>query len=163
MKKTSARPADEIEIIVSTYADMLFRLSLIILGNQNDAEDVVQETMLKYMKKAPVFESEQHRKAWLITVARNKCRDIIRFRAKHPTVDIDELRYHSADNTDSGILEGVSSRKVEVKDGKAVVELACEELLSGEYSLVIDEFIGGAKAEQDLAVKGVWECTVSVK
>ena len=61
------------------------------------------------------------------------------------------------------ILEGVSSRKVEVKDGKAVVELACEELLSGEYILVIDEFIGGAKAEQDLAVKGVWECTVSVK
>lgn len=115
MKKTSARPADEIEIIVSTYADMLFRLSLIILGNQNDAEDVVQETMLKYMKKTPVFESEQHRKAWLITVARNKCRDIIRFRAKHPTVDIDELRYHSADNTDSGILEALVTLPEKIK------------------------------------------------
>ena len=115
MKKTSARPADEIEIIVSTYADMLFRLSLIILGNQNDAEDVVQETMLKYMKKAPVFESEQHRKAWLITVARNKCRDIIRFRAKHPTVDIDELRNHSADNTDSGILEALVTLPEKIK------------------------------------------------
>lgn len=115
MKKTSARPADEIEIIVSTYADMLFRLSLIILGNQNDAEDVVQETMLKYMKKTPVFESEQHRKAWLITVARNKCRDIIRFRAKHPTVDIDELRYHSADNTDSGIFEALVTLPEKIK------------------------------------------------
>lgn len=115
MKKTSARPADEIEIIVSTYADMLFRLSLIILGNQNDAEDVVQETMLKYMKKAPVFESEQHRKAWLITVARNKCRDIIRFRAKHPTVDIDELRNLSADNIDSGILEALVTLPEKIK------------------------------------------------
>jgi len=115
VKKTSARPADEIEIIVSTYADMLFRLSLIILGNQNDAEDVVQETMLKYMKKTPVFESEQHRKAWLITVARNKCRDIIRFRAKHPTVDIDELRNHSADNTDSGILEALVTLPEKIK------------------------------------------------
>ncbi len=94
---------------------MLFRLSLIILGNQNDAEDVVQETMLKYMKKAPVFESEQHRKAWLITVARNKCRDIIRFRAKHPTVDIDELRNLSADNIDSGILEALVTLPEKIK------------------------------------------------
>lgn len=61
------------------------------------------------------------------------------------------------------ILEVASSQKVEVKDGKAVVELACEELLPGEYSLVIDEFIGGAKAEQDLPIMGTWECAVSVK
>ncbi len=61
------------------------------------------------------------------------------------------------------ILEVASSQKVEVKDGKAVVELACEELLPGEYILVIDEFIGGAKAEQDLPIMGNWECAVSVK
>ncbi len=147
MKKTSARPADEIESVVSTYGDMLFRLSLIILGNQNDATDEIAV-------EAEVKDS-------VITV-----KAVLLQKEEAPYLYLDVLGVGSCKIIDSEgeiILEGVSSRKAEVKDGKAVVELACEELLPGEYSLVIDEFVGGAKAEQDLAIKGVWECAISVK
>ena len=107
MKHTSVRPTDDIETIVHTYGNMLFRLCLITLGNSSDAEDVVQETFIKYMQKRPVFENTEHEKAWLITVATNRCKDILRFKNRHPVVDVDEIKEFTKDATDSGILEAL--------------------------------------------------------
>jgi len=44
MANTSARPADELERVMQTYGNMLFRIALITLGNTSDAEDAVQDT-----------------------------------------------------------------------------------------------------------------------
>lgn len=71
-----------IEKAIDVYGDMLFRLCLIMLGNESDAEDAVQETFLKYIEKSPEFNNGEHEKAWLIKVAGNKCKDIIRYRKK---------------------------------------------------------------------------------
>lgn len=62
MRHTSARPADRIEKAVYKYGDKLFRICLITLGNTSDAEDAVQETMIKYLQKAPDFENNEHEK-----------------------------------------------------------------------------------------------------
>lgn len=107
MKNTSVRPTDSIETIMHTYGNMLFRLCLITLGNASDAEDAVQETLFKYLQKSPKFENAEHEKAWLITVATNKCKDILRFRRRHPIVDIDEINEFTKDTSDSGILDAL--------------------------------------------------------
>ena len=80
MRNTPQWPADDIETLISQYGDMLFRLCLIMLKNKSDAEDAVQETYIKYFQKSPSFESKEHRKAWLIRVATNQCRDMLRYR-----------------------------------------------------------------------------------
>ena len=41
----------------------------------SDAEDILQDTLLKYMQSAPVFENTQHEKAWLLCVASNLCKN----------------------------------------------------------------------------------------
>ena len=105
MKNTSARPADGMETMMQTYGNMLFRLCLITLGNASDAEDAVQETFIKYLQKAPVFQSAEHQKAWLITVATNQCRDVLRFRNRHPVVDVEEIKEFAGEASDSGILD----------------------------------------------------------
>ena len=51
MKNALARPANDIETVMQIYGNMLFRLCLIMLGNSSDAEDVIQETMIKYLQK----------------------------------------------------------------------------------------------------------------
>lgn len=108
MKETLARPADDVEEVLDTYGNMLFRLCLVMLKNSADAEDALQETMLKYYRKAPTFTDEEHRKAWLITVATNQCRDTLRFRVKHPLAeDTDIYEYKSADSENSGIIEAL--------------------------------------------------------
>ena len=52
----------EIERVVNEYATMLLRVAYSQLNNRAEAEDTVQEVLLKYMEKAPIFQSEEHRK-----------------------------------------------------------------------------------------------------
>ncbi len=82
---------DEVEFIVDEYGNMLYRLCLVRLANEADAEDAVQDTYLKYIKKHPKFYSEEHRKAWLIRVAVNHCRDILRQNRAHLSEDIESI------------------------------------------------------------------------
>ena len=84
---------------VEYYGNMLYRICLVSLGSSADAEDAVQDTFLKYIQKAPAFESGEHEKAWLIRVALNTCKDIIRHR--RPQVDIDTVQ-QEAPEPDSG-------------------------------------------------------------
>ena len=63
---------------VELYGDMVFRLAYSYLKNRADAEDVMQEVFLRLMKAGPVFESEEHAKAWLLRVASNCASDLFR-------------------------------------------------------------------------------------
>ena len=107
MRDSSARPADGIETLVRTHGNTLYRLCFVMLGNESDAEDAVQETFLRYLQKAPPVEDDEHAKAWLLTVAANRCRDMLRFRKRHPQADPECLERMAADRPDSGILEAL--------------------------------------------------------
>ena len=111
MQHSSVRPTDVLENIIDIYGNMLFRYSLLMLGNAEDAEDVVQETLLKYWQKAPEFQDKDHEKAWLLTVAANRCRDLLRFRIRHQALDIDSIAEVAGemweDASDSGIMEAL--------------------------------------------------------
>jgi len=107
MKKTSVRPADDVERIVNEYGDMLYRLCILQLRSAADAEDALQEVFIKYCLKAPMFASCEHEKAWLLRVAANQCRDQLRFRVRHPQMDEDTLQKIRAESSDADILEAL--------------------------------------------------------
>lgn len=100
---------EQVEKAVEVYGDTLFRICLMMLCREQDAEDAVQETFLRYITKSPVFSDESHEKAWLITVAQNICRNMLRFRSRHPTVNPDELYDYCQESDDIGKLEFIMS------------------------------------------------------
>ena len=51
------------EELVTRYSNMLFKICLVILGNEQDAQDAVQETFYRYLKNQPDFSNEEHEKA----------------------------------------------------------------------------------------------------
>lgn len=65
------------EEIVRTYADMVYRIALRYVRDPTNAEDVFSEAFLIYFKKARSFESEEHRKAWLIRVTINCAKEML--------------------------------------------------------------------------------------
>ncbi len=67
-------------------------------------------------------------------------------------------KYQIVDAKGDVVAEGISSEAAEITDGKVSVELPLDELESGNYTLIITEFVGTAKADQDLPIKGYWEC-----
>ena len=80
-----------VEELVEEYSNMLFKICLVIVGNEWDAQDVIQDVFCRYIEHAPTFRDSEHEKAWLIKVAVNRCRDIHRFRLRHPQAELEEI------------------------------------------------------------------------
>ena len=77
--------------IFDEYGEMLYKICIVMLKNTYDAEDAVQDILIKYMVKKPAFDTTEYEKAWLIRVAMNLCKDRLRFKMKHPQINIESL------------------------------------------------------------------------
>ena len=58
------------------YGDRIFSAAFSVCRNRADADDVVQDTLLRYYSLSKDYASEAHLKAWLIRVAVNRAKDI---------------------------------------------------------------------------------------
>ena len=67
----------ELEQVMERYGTTVYRLAFAQLHSSADAEDIYQEVFLRYFQKRPKFESEEHRKAWLLKVTLNVCRSCL--------------------------------------------------------------------------------------
>jgi len=81
----------QIEQLIIRYQKSLFNIAYSICQNYDDANDVVQDTFIQYMKSEKDFNEEEHIRAWLITVAVNKARDIKRSFWHRNKVSLDEI------------------------------------------------------------------------
>ena len=101
---------NDIRQAVTKYSDMLYRICIVILCNEQDVQDAIQDTFCRYLEKAPDFHDEEHEKAWLIRVATNICRDMVRFRLRHPKVcRICSLARHSRIFTAPSVMPRISA------------------------------------------------------
>ena len=58
------------------YGDRIFSAAFSVCRNRADADDVVQDTLIRYYSLNKEFENEAHLKAWLIRVSVNRAKDI---------------------------------------------------------------------------------------
>ena len=109
MMQKQGKSEAEIKELVEKYSSLIFRISYCILCNIADAEDAVQETFLKYITKAPEFNDEEHRKAWLIKVSANISKNMLMFRIKRETANIDDVENIGIDRSDFETFELIMS------------------------------------------------------
>ena len=69
------RSRADIEAAIEAHADTVLRACAVYLREKADREDVFQETFLRYACSEVAFADEEHKKAWLIRVAANLCKD----------------------------------------------------------------------------------------
>lgn len=74
--------ADIVEAM-EAHADTVLRACAVYLREHADREDAFQETFLRYARSDVAFEDDEHRKAWLIRVAANVCKDRLKSAAAH--------------------------------------------------------------------------------
>ena len=106
---------DYIKDLIEKYSGMLFRICYCILCQKDDAEDALQDTFLKYLTKAPEFESAEHEKAWLIKVATNISKNMVLLRKRRKTVDLDELNSIGIEDEDTQVFETIMALPVKYK------------------------------------------------
>ena len=84
-----------------TYADMVYRIAYRYVKNPIDTDDVFSEVFLAYFKKERTFESEEHRKAWLIRVTINCAKDLLEQRAQMQQLHEETLSDQTIPDTDT--------------------------------------------------------------
>lgn len=72
------RSRAEITAAVQDHGDTVLRACSVYLRQQADCEDAFQETFLRFARTDTVFNNDEHRKAWLIRVAVNVCKDMLK-------------------------------------------------------------------------------------
>ena len=100
--------SNRLETVIRAYENTLYRAALAILGDPQEAEDVVQDTFLRLWEKAPIFESPAHERAWLLKVAVNGCKSRLRAPWRRRTAPLLDS-YPAADPEEQAVLEVIQS------------------------------------------------------
>lgn len=101
---------EEAERLVERHGPAVYRLAFARTGNRADAEDVPQETFLRLVRAAPVFQSAAHEKAWLLRVAARCSSDLFRApwrRRERPLDEAAGLTAPPSEEPDGRVLEAV--------------------------------------------------------
>lgn len=104
------------EMILTRFGDSILRYAYTYLHNMSDAEEVLQDTLVQFLKTAPEFESENHEKAWLLRVAANLSKNRIRYNKLQETDELnDELVAEEREDL-SFVWEAVKSLPVKYRE-----------------------------------------------
>lgn len=78
------------ERLLDQYGNSVLRLAYSYLHNMSDAEEILQETLIRYLQTAPEFENSAHEKAWLMKVAANLSKNRIDYNQRRATDELKE-------------------------------------------------------------------------
>ncbi|MDD2269263.1 MAG: RNA polymerase sigma factor [Eubacteriales bacterium] len=73
----SSRTDDSVKLVFEKYADTVFKIAYARTNNSYDADDILQDVFIRYMKSKPEFENEEHEKAWFLRCAINCSKSLL--------------------------------------------------------------------------------------
>ncbi len=123
-----AGDSQEFARLVETYSPPLYRLALKMLGNVQDAEDVLQNTFLKALQHLDEFEERSSLSTWLYRIAVNEA--LMLLRRQKPETSVSDLLDEDEED--------------EIEMPRQFVDWCClpeEELLSAEGRRYLEQAI----------------------
>lgn len=134
---------------MTLYADTVWRVCALYFPCKADREDAFQETFVRYaLADDTTFANAEHRKAWLIRVARTRCLDMLKAAERTRTLGgEDALESAQGTATEAGTLDQPGSFTSEVLNAlqdlddppRTPLYLAlCEEYTAPEIAHLLD-------------------------
>lgn len=78
------------EKVLNDYGNSILRMAYSYLHNIQDAEDILQNTLIRYIKAEKEFDSEAYEKAWLLKVASNLSKNKLKYNKVRNYTELDE-------------------------------------------------------------------------
>jgi len=126
----SERPKEAIPLIYNHYGSSLYGMINAMLGNEAEAQDVLQESFIKYWRNADKYDAEKAKLyTWLLRIARNTALDKLRSKgrkAKH------EIRMPFTDVCNESDL-GISPDLVDMRKQLGTLDIKYQEVLQALY------------------------------
>lgn len=86
------------EKLVKKYREMIYRIAFSNVKNKADAEDIVQDTFIRCIRKKPEFQNEIHEKAWLIRTTIHISYDLLKSPWYKKTISLEEIKEGEINN-----------------------------------------------------------------
>lgn len=115
MQKLSQAPDNNFSKKYNMYGNMLFKISMVHLGNKEDAEEAMQEAFYRLLYKSPEFNDDEHEKAWLIRTIVNICKDMRRSAWYKRTIKVEEIEEYYDNSSDLDVMMEILKLPVKYK------------------------------------------------
>jgi RNA polymerase sigma-70 factor (ECF subfamily) len=89
MKRLGAGHDAALNDLMDRHAGRVFHFLSRMVGNEDDAHDLAQETFVRVFRSCKSFRADQRFSTWLYTIAANLARNHFRWRSRHPTVPLE--------------------------------------------------------------------------
>ncbi len=137
---------------LTEYADFLLNAAICKCGNINDAQDLVQETLLAALSACAAKKPIDEPKAWLTAVLNRKYYDLLRKKYNKPTVSFDV----AADVPDEAEIYEAAEKSAEAEEIRR-----CLAYLTKLYrEVMVRHYMHGEKVRDIAASLGISENTV---
>ena len=101
--------SQQAERLAETYADAILRLSYTYLKNTQDAQDVCQNVFVKLLTEPRSFESPAHERAYVLRMASNACKDILKSPWRQRTRPLEDgFQIPAPEAEDGSVLSAVN-------------------------------------------------------
>src|SRR5208282_1054715 len=75
--------------LMERHAPPVFHFLCRMVGNEDDANDLAQETFVRVFKSRGTFRTNEKFSTWLYTIAANLARNHFRWRSRHPNISLE--------------------------------------------------------------------------
>lgn len=151
--------------LVDTYSPQIYRLGLKMLGNQQDAEDVLQNTFLNALTHIAGFEGRSSLSTWLYRIAANEALMLIRKRK--PNINIEDMQHENADDVplpetfvDWSVLP---EKELLTGEGKNAIESAVKRLPENLRMVFVLRDVEGISIKETAEILNLTEVNVKTR
>lgn len=150
-------------LLISSYQERLYYHIRRLVGNHEDADDVLQNTFIKAYKGLPGFKGESKLYSWLYRIASNESFTLLEKRKRKQTVSLDGVIEPSTDHSQGPGQNEIQARLDDAVDSlppkqQLVFNLKYyEELKYEEISEITGTSVGALKSSYHIAVKKIEE------
>jgi RNA polymerase sigma-70 factor (ECF subfamily) len=154
--------ADSFNQLILRWERPIYALAYRVIGREEDARDVCQETFLRAFRALPGFKGQAKFSSWLYRIALNLCRDWIRRHRRAPVMQMPEGMDLVEAVAEAGPVESIEDL-VARKQLSAVVEEAMKLLPEEQRTAIILKEYHGMTFQEIADLQGCPLSTVKTR
>jgi RNA polymerase sigma-70 factor (ECF subfamily) len=157
--------------LVRRYQNRIYNAAFRILGSQDEAEEVTQDTFLKVHQGIAGFRKEASFASWIFRIAHNLCVDTVRTKQRRTGVKVVSFDPQSTQNEDEPPDSSISlsqiadplpspAQKVDLEEQQIMIEKSLMELPESQRAVVVLHDIEGFQYQEIADIVGTSVGTV---
>ena len=159
-----ARDVNSFKLLVRRYQNRIFNSAYHLIGNKEEAEEVVQDTFVKVHQGIDNFREDASFGAWVFRISHNLCVDILRNRKKRIAIQTIPISGRAGGEDAEGDYEaGVDdiadmtlepAQVLDLKEESEIIEMSLKSLPEAQRAVLILHDLEGFQYQQIAEIIG---------